>query len=189
MIQKKTLVELVQVKVAGGNLPADTRRVVHPRTIETEIGVVISDLIASNPSMAEAMARTITITTTTTAPYTGTLPYSLITPNGVYSITSGNKNFNIVTPYDFVQMPKYNPGIALVKTEGTTATFTECPEYIDGVPTVSFVAIPNFRELPQDGLVILEEMESQLVDMVAKRLMPNAIQELENDSRRDGQNR
>jgi len=187
MIHKLTLVQLIQARLNGaGGSPSDVRGVYHPRTIETHVGIVIDDLISDNPTMAEAMALSMDVDITHCAPFTGTLPYSVIVPRGVYSINSNNKIYSIVTPYDFVTMQRYNPSILLAKIEKKVITLSQQPDEEEGVGKIQVLAIPNFRDLPQDAAVILEQHQTKLADMVVQRLQSQQMQEKNNDSVRDG---
>lgn len=182
MITKRVLVDLFVAKLSGGGVQTDVRGAMHPRTVETQIGLTLDDLVADMPSIAESMAYPYDVEISQSGHiYTGNVSVSLMAPQGIYSAYGSDVNYSIVTSYEFESMSRFNPGLRLMKIVGNTVTLNKKPPE----SKITILAIPNFRDMEYDHPVILLENQTKLFDLVVQRMATAGAQEKENDSARD----
>ena len=178
MITKKELITTLQVKLAGGDAPADVRGVYHPITIENMIGMIFDDLINDDPQMAEQMAIEFPVTAASSL---FTLTKQPASTSAIYELTFGGETFKVANAHEFSTYRRINPALLVFKVDGLVGTLSKQPVN----PSGTILYIPKFRSLAQTDSIMLEKNLTKMFDMVIQRLRQEEIQEKLNNSVRD----
>ena len=178
MITKKEPITTCEVKLEGGDAPADVRGVYHPITIENTLGMIFDDLVNDDPQMAEQMALEFSVTAANSA-FTLTKPIS--TTSAVYDLVFGGESYNIANPHDYSTYRKINPSLLVFKLDGLNGTLSKQPVN----PSGTILYIPRFRSLAQTDYIMLEKNLTKMFDMLVQRLRQEEMQEKINNSVRD----
>jgi len=178
MITKKELITTVQVKLAGGDAPADVRGVYHPITIENMISMIFDDLINDDPQTASQMALEFPVTAASSL---FTLTKQPASVSGIFDLTFGGEVFNIADTHDFGTYRRINPSLLVFKVNGLAGTLSKQPVN----PSGTILYIPRFKSLAQTDSIMLEKNLTKMFDMVIQRLRQEEIQEKLNNSVRD----
>ncbi len=178
MITKKELITTCQVKLAGGDAPADVRGVYHPITIENMLGMIFDDLVNDDPQMAEQMALEFPVTATSSA---FTLTKQPSSTSAMYELTFGGEVFNVANAHEYGTYRRINPSLLVFKVDGLNGTLSKQPVN----PSGTILYIPRFRSLAQSDSIMLERNMTKMFDMLVQRLRQEEIQEKLNNSVRD----
>lgn len=185
MIEKKVLIEFLQVQLEGGDAPVDVRGRYHPLTIQRAVDLVFSDMVNVDTNIASAMALDFDVTVDTNgSEYTSTLPSVTIGPAGIFAVKSGGDEFYPTDPQEFLVMRRINPNSKLVKVTGAKKlTYSKKPQLTTAVVTM----VPRFSAMGPNDAVILEGYESKLFEAVYKMMQstPHQFDKI-NNSRIDG---
>lgn len=178
MITKKELITTLQVKLAGGDAPADVRGVYHPVTIENMVSMIFDDLVNDDPQIASQMALEFPVTAASSM---FTLTKQPASVSVMYELTFGGEVFNIADAHDFAMYRRINPALLVFKVDGLVGTLSKQPVN----PSGTILYIPKFRSLAQTDSVMLERNLTKMFDMTIQRLRQEEIQEKLNNSVRD----
>lgn len=178
MITKRVLVELVQNRLAGGDVPSDVQGKYPKQVIERLIGQVYADLASQNKKLVRNMALPFTSTViTANSRYYIVLPTApLNRMNGIVWITGLNGKI-IPTTIGLEQshiMAKIMPNIGVF-----ASNIEQSKMYFSGDPnstTVNVDILPDFNRLGEDDNVYVEGMESQMFSAVMAKMRENASQ-------------
>lgn len=182
MIEKKALIDILQIRLKGGDAPTDVRGEYHPLYIQRVVDLVFSDMINGDQNIAGSMAITYPITCESIYPYVATLPVKTIGSGGVFSANMGGTEFYPASPQEFNIMRSVNPNCNMIKVNPTKVTFSHKPPVLDG----EILMIPLFSALSATDPVILEENETKLFGLVIQAIKSDGNQEKINNSRVDG---
>lgn len=178
MITKKELITTCQVKLAGGDAPADVRGVYHPITIENTLGMIFDDLVNDDPQIASQMALEFPVTATNA---TFTLTKQPASVSATYELNFGGETFNVADTHDFITYRRINPSLLVFKINGLNGTLSKQPVN----PSGTILYIPRFRSLAQTDSIMLEKNLTKMFDMLVQRLRQEEVQEKLNNSVRD----
>ena len=178
MITKKELITTIQVKLAGGDAPADVRGVYHPITIENMVSMVFDDLVNDDPQVASQMALEFPVTAASSLFTLTKQPASVST---IYELTFGGETYNVADAHDFGTYRRINPSLLVFKVAGLVGTLSKQPIN----PSGTILYIPRFKSLAQGDDIMLEKNLTKMFDMVVQRLRQEEIQEKLNNSVRD----
>jgi hypothetical protein len=177
MITKRVLIELVQNRLAGGDVPSDLQGKYPKPVISRLIGMVYSDMASQNKKSVRNMALPYECTVmTANGQYYIVLPVSPINGvNGIVWISKGQKFFPVSQGIEEANIMSYllpMVSCSANRIVGNKLYFSANPNET----TLDLEILPDFVNLSENDNVCVEGVQAQLFSMVMQMMREQSSQ-------------